>query len=107
MCFDSAKLQKGFGIFVLIISVLIFTTTTVEGRLRSIDSSPYPWEKRYFTEEEIEIIDFFQKEEIYGLIFAVPGVLIAEKLAGVGFLPTFYNQTLDEKIHILWFFSSK
>jgi len=95
--FDSVKLQKGLRIFILIISVLIFTTTTVEGRLRYIDSSPYPWENRYLTDEEIEIIDYFQKEEIYGLIFTNAGILIAERLAGVGFLPVFYTQTLDGK----------
>jgi len=95
--FDSVKLQKGLWIFILIISMLIFTATTVEGRLRSIDSSPYPWENRYLTEEEIEIIDYFQKEEINGLIFATTGNLIAERLAGVGFLPVFNDQTLDGK----------
>ena len=95
--FDSVKLQKGLGLFVLIISVLIFTTTTVEGRLRYIDSNPNPWENRYLTDEEIEIIDFFQKEEIYGLIFTTAGILIAERLAGVGLLPVFNNQTLDGK----------
>ncbi len=95
--YDSAKLQKALWIFILIISMLIFTITTVEGRLRSIDNSPYPWENRYLTEEEIEIIDYFQKEEINGLIFATTGNLIAERLAGVGFLPVFNNQTLDGK----------
>ena len=45
----------------------------------------------------IEIIDFFQKEEIYGLIFTTAGILIAERLAGVGLLPVFNNQTLDGK----------
>ena len=95
--FDSVKFQKGLWIFVLIISMLIFTTTTVVGRHRDIDSSPYPWENRYLTDEEIEIIDYFQKEEIYGLIFAATGILIAERLAGVGFLPVFNNQTLDGK----------
>ena len=94
---ESVKLQNGLWIFVLFISMLIFTITTVEGRLRSIDSSPYPWENRYLTDEEIEIIDYFQKEEIYGLIFAATGILIAERLAGVGFLPVFNNQTLDGK----------
>jgi len=95
--FYSVKLQKGLLIFILIISVLIFTTTTVEGRLRFIDSNPNPWENRYLTDEEIEIIDFFQKEEIYGLIFTTAGMLIAERLAGVGLLPVFNNQTLDGK----------
>ena len=95
--FDSVKLQKGLWIFILIISILIFTLTTVEGRLRSIDNNPYPWENRYLTEEEIEIIDYFQKEEINGLIFTTAGILIAERLAGVGFLPVFNNQTLDGK----------
>ncbi len=95
--FDSAKLQKGLRIFVLMSSLLIFTTITVEGRLRSIDSSPYPWENRYLTYEEIEIIDYLQKEDIYGLIYTTAGTLIAERLAGVGFLPVFNDQTKDGK----------
>ncbi len=95
--FDSVKLQKELRIFILIISVLIFTTTTVEGRLRSIDSNPNPWENRYLTNEEIEIIDYLQNEEIKGLIYTTAGILIAERLAGVGFLPVFNKQTLDGK----------
>jgi len=95
--FDSVKLQKELRIFILVISVLIFTTTTVEGRLRSIDSSPYPWENRYLTDEEIEIIDYLKNEEIDGWIFTSAGILVAEKLAGVGFLPVFSKQTKDGK----------
>ena len=94
---ESVKLQNGLWIFVLFISMLIFTITTVEGRLRSIDSSPYPWENRYLTDEEIEIINFFQNEYVDGLIFCAAGPLIAERLAGSGFLPSFFDRVSDGK----------
>lgn len=86
---------KGRG--VLIIAILLFTITTVEGRLRSVDSNSYPWENRYLTTEEIQIIEFFDGQNIEGLIFSSTGILVADRLAGVGFLPTLNNQTLDGK----------
>ena len=92
--FDSVKLQKGLGISILFISMVIFTTTTVEGRLRYIDSNPYPWENRYLTDEEIEIIEYFQNEDINGLIFCAAGIYISERIGGIGFLPTFSESTL-------------
>jgi len=95
--YSSVKLQQWLVIFVLIISILIFTTTTVVGRNTEVDRNPYPWDNRYLTGEEIEIIDYFQNEEINGLIFTAAGILIAERIAGVGFLPAFYDRTSDGK----------
>ena len=93
----SFKLQKWFVGFVLIISMLIFTTTTVVGRNTAVDSNPYPWENSYLTEEEIEIIEFFQNEDVEGLIFCAAGPLIAERIAGFGFLPSFFDRVYDGK----------
>lgn len=93
----SFKLQKWFVGFVLIISILIFTTTTVVGRNTAVDSNPYPWENSYLTEEEIEIIEFFQNEDVEGLIFCAAGPLIAERIAGYGFLPSFFDRVYDGK----------
>ena len=93
----SFKLQKWFVGFVLIISMLIFTTTTVVGRNTAVDSNPYPWENSYLTEEEIEIIEFFQNEDVEGLIFCAAGPLIAERIAGYGFLPSFFDRVYDGK----------
>ncbi len=93
----SFKLQKWLVGFVLIISMLIFTTTTVVGRNTAVDSNPYPWENSYLTEEEIEIIEFFQNEDVEGLIFCAAGPLIAERIAGFGFLPSFFDRVYDGK----------
>ncbi len=60
----------------------------------NIVSSPYPWENRYLTNEEIEIIEYFQNEDIDGLIFCAAGIHISERIGGVGFLPTFSKPTV-------------
>ena len=73
------KFKKGLNVLVLIFSILIFTTTTVVGRNEA--------EFGYLTEEEIKVIEFFQYEEIKGLIF-VTDIYISERIGGVGFLPT-------------------
>ncbi len=83
----SDKLHKGIDIFVLIISFLIFTTTTVVGTNTGIDSNTYPWDNRYLTGEEIEIIHYFNGVDIDELILCGSGIYIADRLAGVGFLP--------------------
>lgn len=70
----------------IILSILIFTITTSYGRIRLKESSKYPWENRYLTEEEIEIIDFFKKQDIKGLIFVIPPE-ISIRIAAMGFLP--------------------
>ena len=82
--FDIFKFKKGLNLLVLISSILIFTTTTVVGR----NEAEFP----YLTREEIEVIEFFQNEEIKGLIF-VTDRYISERIGGVGFLPTISDRT--------------
>ncbi len=83
----SFNLQNWFLILALIISTLIFTTTTIVGRNTGIDSNPYPWDNRYLTGEEIEIINYFNDVDIDELILCGAGFYIEDRLAGVGFLP--------------------
>jgi hypothetical protein len=86
--FNNYKFRQSLEILVLIFSIVIFSTTTVVGQWRNIDSNLYPWENRYLTEEEQDIINFFQDENLSGLIYT--NILeIAEKISGVGFLPVF------------------
>jgi len=56
-------------------------------------SNPYPWENRYLTDEEIEIIEYFQNEDIDGLIYVTDNY-ISERIGGVGFLPTFSDRVV-------------
>jgi len=85
--FNNYKLKQ-LEMFILIVSVIIFSTTTVTGRWRSLDSNTYPWENRYLSGEEQEIINFFQDEDISGLIFTnVPE--LGNRISGVSFLPVF------------------
>ena len=89
---NNHKFRQESEVLVLIFSIVIFSTTTVVGRWRTIDSSPYPWENRYFTEEEQDIINFFQDEVLFGLIYTnIPE--IAERISGVGFLPIFNDRS--------------
>ena len=89
---DNYKLRQGLEVLVLIFSILIFSTTTVVGQWRRVDSSPYPWENRYLTEQEQQIINFFQNEDIFGLIYTnIPE--IAFRISGVGFLPVFTDKS--------------
>ncbi len=84
--------RQGLEVIVLIFAIIIFSTTTNLGRWCTMDNSPYPWENRYLTEEEQQIINFFQNEDITGFIFTnFPK--IAERISGVGFLPIFSDRT--------------
>ncbi len=67
--FNNNKFRQSLEILVLIFSIVIFSATTVLGQWRAIDSNPYPWENRYLTEEEQDIINFFQDENLSGLIY--------------------------------------
>jgi hypothetical protein len=89
---DPLKMRKGIWILIFTISMLIFSITTIETNRAGMCSSPYPWENLCLTEEEIEIIEFFQDEEIDGLIFTTDKD-IANKISGVGFLPTFHGRS--------------
>jgi hypothetical protein len=97
---DSLKMKKGIWILILTISILIFSITTIETNRAGLSSSPYPWQNRSLTDEEMKIIEFFQNEEIDGLIFTFDPY-IELKISGVGFLPTFYGRSLIGKA--LWY----
>ncbi|KKN58104.1 hypothetical protein LCGC14_0555370 [marine sediment metagenome] len=89
---NNYKFLQGLEVLILVFSILIFSTTTVRGKWGLEDSSPYPWENLYLSEEEQEIINFFQNEDIFGLIYTnVPE--IANRISGVGFLPVFNDWT--------------
>jgi len=84
--FDRHKLKKGVWILALTITILVYS---VEYASRFDDiNSPYPWDNRYLTNEEIDIIEYLQNEDIDGLIF-VSNRHISERIGGAGFLPTF------------------
>ena len=89
--FNNYEFRQCLGILVLIFSIVIFSTTTVVGKWRDIDSNPYPWENLYLTEEEQEVIDFFQIVNIYGLIYTNVSE-IAARISGVGFLTVFSDR---------------
>ncbi len=90
--FNNYKFRQGIEVLVLIFSIIIFSTTTVVGRWRTFDSSPYPWEKRHLTEEEQEILNFFQNEDVSGLIYTnIPEIV--DRISGVGFLPVFNDKS--------------
>ena len=91
---NSHKLKKGIWITALTISFLAYSEINIEVSRINVTSSPYPWENRYLTNEEIKIIEYFQNEEINGLIFCAAGIHISERIGGVGFLPTFSGSTL-------------
>jgi len=97
---DSLKMKKGIWILILTISILIFSITTIETNRAGVSSNPYPWQNRSLTDEEMKIIEFFQNEEIDGLIFTFDPY-IELKISGVGFLPTFYGRSLIGKA--LWY----
>ena len=86
--FDPHKLKKGVWIIALTISILASSVINVEASRFDNVNSPYPWENRYLTDEEIEIIEYLQNEDIDGVIF-VSDPYISQRIGGVGFLPTF------------------
>ncbi len=91
--FDPHKLKKGIWIIALTMSFLAFSEIGIEAGRDDVISSPYPWENRYLTNEEIEIIEYFHNEDFDGLIFCAAGRYISERIGGVGFLPTFSEST--------------
>ena len=99
--FDPHKLKKGIWIIALTMSFLAFSEIGIEAGRDDVISSPYPWENRYLTNEEIEIIEYFQNEDIDGLIFCAAGRYISERIGGIGFLPTF-SQSIDIGISLFY-----
>ena len=100
IAFNPIKMKKGIWILILTFSILIFSISTIETNRAGMYSNPYPWENTILTNEEIEIIEFFQNEEIDGLIFTTNGA-IAGRISGVGFLPTFYGRSFIGKA--IWY----
>jgi len=92
--FDPHKLKNGIWIVALTMSFLAFSEIGIEAGRDDVISSPYPWENRYLTNEEIEIIEYFQNEDIDGLIFCAAGRYISARIGGVGFLPAFSEPTV-------------
>lgn len=83
------KQIKGFS-WMLLLSLSIFATSLINSEMSRYDNlnSIYPWDNRYVTEEELQIIDFFENEDVRGLIF-IANSYISERIGGVAFLPTF------------------
>ncbi len=90
---DSKKLKNFFWMVLLTLSILTSSIINVESSRYDGLNSSYPWDNRYLTDEEIQIIDYFKGEDVNGLIF-VADRLIAERIGAVGFLPTFSVPTL-------------
>ena len=86
------KLKKELWIGTLTISILMFSFTYMEVSIFYQTRSSYPWENRNLTNQEIEIIEFFQEENIDGLIFVFDNN-ISERIGGFGFLPCFSKPT--------------
>ncbi len=99
--FDPHKLKTGIWIIAFTISFLAFSEINLEAGRFDVISSPYPWENGYLTDEEIEIIEYFQNEDIDGLIFCAAGRYISERIGGIGFLPTF-SQSIDIGISLFY-----
>ncbi len=85
---DSSKLKNFFWMVLITLSILTSSIINVEvSRFDSLNS-PYPWDNRYLTNEELQIIDFFKEQDVDGLIF-VADRFIADRIGAVGFLPAF------------------
>jgi len=72
----------------LTLSILASSIINVASSRYDGFNSPYPWDNRYLTDEEIQIINYFKGEDVDGLIF-VADRFIAQRIGAVGFLPTF------------------
>ncbi|GAH84256.1 unnamed protein product, partial [marine sediment metagenome] len=66
---DSQKLKKFLWMVLLTLSILISSIATVEISRYDGLNSTYPWDNRYLTDEEIQVIDYFKGEDVDGLIF--------------------------------------
>jgi len=90
---DSQKLKKFLWMVPLTIVILASSLINVEISRYDNLNSPYPWDNRYLTEEEIQIIGYFKGEDVNGLIF-VSDPHISKRIGGVGFLPTFSESAI-------------
>ena len=90
--FNLLKFKKGIWTVILVISISIFSITNIETKIANISGNPKPWNNLALTDEEIEIISFFQNVDVNGLIFTFDPY-ISLKISGVGFLPSFHGRT--------------
>ncbi len=94
---ESIKIKNGIKIIILLISIIIFSLTNIQTNLKGQYISENPLELSCISDEEIDIIQFFQKENIKndlsdGLIFVTAGTL-SKRIAAIGYLPTFTDGT--------------
>lgn len=89
---NTRKLKRSFWMIGLLVPILTFSVISIESTRVDYTNSPYPWENRYLTEEEFEIIEFFQREDLNGFIF-VADRYISERIGSVGFFPTFFTRS--------------
>lgn len=85
---DDHKVKDIIWVLLLVISISIFSLIRME-------RSTGP-ESRYLTKDEIEIITYFQNENIQGFIFT-PIELVCTRIGSVGFLPTFFDSDTSGK----------
>ena len=85
---DDHKVKDIMWVLILVISFSIFSLIRIE-RSTGPDS-------RYLTKDEIEIITYFQNENIQGYIFT-PISLVCTRIGSVGFLPTFFDTDISGK----------
>lgn len=93
LSFKLRKMKKSIAIILITVSILLSSTLILGINRTKQEGGPIPWKKTYITSEEYEIINFFETQDLKGLIF-VFNPLIANRLGGVGFLPTFSESTL-------------
>jgi hypothetical protein len=74
------------------VSAFSFSVSVVAFNREYWYEQPFPWRNTYLTNEEIEIINYFEETDTQGLIFTFDGY-IGERLAGVGFLPVIAERT--------------
>lgn len=70
----------------LFLSILIFSITTIDGRIISDKNKDNIWEKQWLTNEENELINFLSEQEIDGFIFT-NFEIIAKRISSITLLP--------------------
>ena len=61
---ESIRIKNGIKIIILLISIIIFSLTNIQTNLKDLFSSENPLDNSCISNEEIDIIQFFQKENI-------------------------------------------
>jgi len=79
------KMKNLFWTIMLLISISIFSITTIETNRVGLCNKTYPWENLCLTQEEIKIIEFFESRQVNGLILTMG--ITSIRIASVGGLP--------------------